>query len=102
MDSEKFSMRLSILRNKKNISARDFSLRMGLNSGYINKIENEKNYPSMQNFFYMCEILEITPAQFFDEAITYPLLINQILTELKKMNEHQLTNLLNITRDINN
>ncbi|MGN1198532.1 MAG: helix-turn-helix domain-containing protein [Acetatifactor sp.] len=101
MDVENFGMRLSKLRNERNISARDFSLRIGQNPGYINKIENMKNLPSMQIFFYMCEFLKVTPAQFFDEKIDNPIVINQILLELEKMDTEKLNHVLSIVRDIN-
>jgi len=67
MDEQWFSRRLSELRAKKNVSAREMSLALGQNASYINRIENGWAYPSMQGFFYICEYLGITPAEFFDE-----------------------------------
>jgi len=55
----------------------------------------------MQVFFYICEYLKITPAEFFDQEVTYPLLLNETISELKKMDSRQLEHILNITRDIN-
>ena len=57
--------------------------------------------PSMQVFFYICEYLKITPAEFFDQQVTYPLLLNETISELKKMDSQQLEHILNISRDIN-
>ncbi len=62
-----FGRRLSQLRERKGVSARDMSLSMGQNPGYINKVENGKAMPSMEVFFYICEFLAITPSDFFDE-----------------------------------
>ena len=42
MDKEAFAIRLSLLRTKMNISARDMSLSLGQNPGYINSIESGK------------------------------------------------------------
>lgn len=65
MEYEKaFSERLAKLRINAGMSARDLSLSMGQSSGYINKIERAQNMPSMTGFFYMCEILKITPKDF--------------------------------------
>ena len=50
-----FGRRLSQLRERKGVSARDMSLSMGQNPGYINKVENGKAMPSMEVFFYICE-----------------------------------------------
>ena len=55
----------------------------------------------MQVFFYICEYLKISPAEFFDQEITYPLLLNETISELKKMDSEQLGHILNIAKDIN-
>ena len=54
----------------------------------------------MQVFFYICEYLNITPQEFFNEHHEYPELIYQILLNLEKMNQQQLKNILNITNDM--
>ena len=65
MDNEDFIARLTQLRLKHGVSARDMSLSLGQNSGYINNIECGKALPSMSVFFYICEYLKITPKDFF-------------------------------------
>ena len=61
MYEEKFPIRLAKLRTAKGVSARDMSLSIGQNAGYINNIENGKALPSMAGFFFICEYLGITP-----------------------------------------
>ena len=46
-----FSTRLYQLRNNIGVSARDMSLSIGQNPGYINNIETGKSLPSMSAFF---------------------------------------------------
>ena len=46
-----FGRRLSQLRERKGVSARDMSLSMGQNPGYINKVENGKAMPSKARSF---------------------------------------------------
>lgn len=70
-----FSIRLAQLRNIKGVSARDMSLSLGQNPGYINNIESGKSLPSMAAFFYICEFLEISPKEFFDLVSDYPLIL---------------------------
>lgn len=101
MNQEWFSSRLTKLRTERKLSARDLSLSLGQSPGYINKIENNRSLPSMQVFFYICEYLKITPAEFFDQEITYPLLLNETISELKKMDSNQLEHILNVLKDIN-
>ncbi len=66
MTEKDFSLRLAKLREEKGVSARDMSLSMGQNPGYINNIESGKSMPSLSGIFYICEYLGITPKDFFD------------------------------------
>ena len=51
MYEDDFPRRLAQLRGLKGVSARDMSLSIGQNPGYINTIENGKAFPTMQSFF---------------------------------------------------
>ena len=102
MNQEWFSSRLTQLRTAHKLSARDLSLSLGQSAGYINKIENQKSLPSMQVFFYLCEFLQITPEEFFDQKITYPILMNETISELEKLDDQQLRHVLALVKDINN
>ena len=95
-----FKDRLVELRLKKNVSARDMSLSMGQNPGYINNIESGKALPSLTGFFYICEYLDITPQEFFDTDLEYPEKIRSIINDLKKLNERQLRNISEIVKDL--
>lgn len=101
MNQEWFSSRLTQIRTARKLSARDLSLSLGQSPGYINKIENNRSMPSMQVFFYLCEYLQITPDEFFDQNITYPILLNETIAELKKLDSLQLEHVLSIVKDIN-
>ena len=101
MNQEWFSSRLAKIRSERKLSARDLSLSLGQSAGYINKIENQKSLPSMQVFFYLCDYLHITPQEFFDQNLTHPLLLQEVIKELGKMDTIQLEHILNISKDIN-
>ena len=90
MDGKDFSMRLAKLRTKKNVSAREMSLSIGQNQGYINHIESGQGMPSLSGIFYICEYLGITPSQFFDFDLKNPEKLNKINEYLKKLNDKQL------------
>ena len=90
MTEKEFAVRLAKLREQKGISARDMSLSIGQNPGYINNIENEKSMPSMQGFFYICEFLNISPSTFFYETITYPDRLSSLIEDMKKLDDMQL------------
>lgn len=82
---EKFGLRLSQLRDQKGISARDMSLSLGYSSGYINGVENQKSYPSMQSFLNICEFLEVTPVEFFDLENKCPTEYRELISDLNKL-----------------
>ena len=93
--------RLAELRMQKGISARDMSLSLGQANNYINTIENKKSLPSMQSFFYICEFLNITPQEFFDEGNTNPQRLRDFMNEAKKLNDNSLSHLLGIMKELN-
>jgi len=90
MYHEDFIARLTQLRMNHSVSARDMSLSLGQNSGYINNIECGKALPSMSVFFYICDYFHITPADFFEIDNPNPEVISQILIDLKKLDDEQL------------
>lgn len=95
-----FSIRLAQLRNIKGVSARDMSLSLGQNPGYINNIESGKSLPSMAAFFYICEFLEISPKEFFDLEAKEPDQIRDIISNLKKLTPEQLQNIASIVKEL--
>lgn len=90
---ERFAARLTQLRMAKGVSARDMSLSIGQSEGYINNIENKKNYPSMTNFLYICEYLNITPSEFFDMDNSDPEKLRDLISKLKKLDRNQIANI---------
>lgn len=93
MYDKKFADRLSELRIQKGVSARDMSLSLGQNSGYINHIENDQTLPSMTVFFNICEYFSITPQQFFSFDQSSPALSNEIINGLNNLTREELESL---------
>lgn len=87
---EIFKDRLAILRTQHGVSAREMSLSLGQNAGYINDIESGKTLPSMTVFFYICEYLKITPSAFFDFEAQLPQTIAEIIPALKLLDYEEL------------
>jgi len=100
MDEKVFSLRLAQLREKKGVSARDMSLSIGQNPGYINNIESGKSMPSLSGFFYICEYLGITPGEFFDMGSPNPTRLNGVINDLKRLNDKQLDTIATLIKDI--
>lgn len=97
---ERFAERLAQLRIAKGVSARDMSLSIGQSAGYINNIENKKNFPSMTVFFYICDFLEITPNQFFDYGLSAPNEFNHTVEEMKPLSGRQLELIMELVKEI--
>ncbi|MBQ8574913.1 MAG: helix-turn-helix transcriptional regulator [Clostridia bacterium] len=100
MDKQKFSKRLIELRLNKGVSARDMSLSIGKNAGYINNVENGKSLPSINGFFHICEYLGVTPQEFFDTQIKNPVKSKELLDAAKLLSDEQLDAFINIANNL--
>lgn len=100
MTEKEFSLRLARLREEKNVSARDMSLSMGQNPGYVNNIESGKSMPSLSGFFYICEYLEITPKDFFDLETANPSKAHELYSVAKCLDNEQLDNLISLAKGL--
>lgn len=100
MFEDLFYDRLSKLRIEKGVSAREMSLSLGQSESYISKIESRKALPSLNGLFYICEYFGISPKEFFDEENINPKLIQDIVNELKKFNNEQLSNIYSLLKSV--
>ncbi len=94
-----FALRLAKLRTQKGVSAREMSLSIGANSGYINNIETGKALPSMANFFFICDYLGISAMEFFEEDNTCPDRLRNLVDELKGLSPDQLNIISQLARE---
>ena len=100
MREKEFAVRLAKLRVNKGVSARDMSLSMGQNPGYINNIESGKSLPSLPGFFYICEYLGISPMEFFDAENSNPTKSKELLDAAKSLSSEQLEHLIAIAKGL--
>ena len=100
MDEKDFALRLARLREKKGVSARDMSLSMGQNPGYINNIETGKSLPSLTGIFYICEYLGVSPSEFFDMENSNPSKLDDIVNAMKKLDDRQLDTIAMLVKDL--
>lgn len=100
MDEKKFALRLARLRENKNVSAREMSLAIGQNAGYINNIESGKSLPSLPGVFYICDYLGITVSEFFDCDLNNPSKLNEIVEDLKKLDARQLDTIAALVKEL--
>ena len=82
--------RLTQLRMKRNVSEYKMSLDLGHSKSYIQSIVSGRAMPSMTEFLYICDYLDVTPAEFFDEQIENPALLKQIIEQARAMGDDDL------------
>lgn len=100
MDEKDFALRLAQLREKKNVSAREMSLAIGQNAGYINNIESGKSLPSLPGIFYICDYLGISVGELFDLEAKNPTKLDAIIKDLKKLDDQQLDTIANLIKGL--
>lgn len=67
MNLDDLAFRIGYFRNRKNLSARELSLRLGKSPTYINQIESRNFNLSLPVLLDIIEVLEISCAEFFAE-----------------------------------
>lgn len=84
-EQEAFRNRLTQLRMQNGASARDMSISIGLNGGYITNIESGKAMPSMTAFFAICAYLKISPREFFSDDIKNPSFATELVRKIESL-----------------
>lgn len=86
MNKDDVVKRISVLRTKADLSARDLSLRIGKNSAYISRLEskNDSFEPSVSALLEIIEACNSTPLEFFYYDIYSFEKDKQIIDLLKK------------------
>lgn len=100
MEEKDFSTRLAKLRTKAGVSARDMSLSIGQNPGYINDIESGKATPSLAGILYICDFFKITPSEFFDMDSNNPVKLKPMVDKMKFLSDEQLETISNLIDDL--
>lgn len=100
MYGNEISIRLAQLRAKKGVSARDMSLSIGQNEGYISNIECGKALPSMSAFLFICDYLEISPRDFFDFEQENPAELRNLMNDLNQLTDEQLATITTLVRGL--
>ena len=90
MDTHYIVKRITDLRLKKGVAEHRMSLDLGHSRSYMQGISSGRALPSMTEFLAICDYLEVTPKDFFDEGNTNPTLLQATLDKLKGLPESDL------------
>lgn len=95
-DEKYIAKRLTRLRLKKNVSEYKMSMDMGHSSSYIHSIAAGKALPSMREFLYLCDYLEVTPRDFFDSENDKPQARHRLDKIAEELSEADITLLISL------
>lgn len=101
MNKKFIQERYATIRNAHKISARKLSFELGQSSEYINQIENGNNMPSLDNLLNFCDYFHISPAEFFDDTLRYPIEYKEIIQELNHMDTMECELVLKLLKALN-
>lgn len=96
MEPEYIAKRITELRLKKGIAEHRMSLDLGHSRSYMQGISSGRALPSMTEFLAICDYLDVTPKDFFDDSNINPPLIEEILEKTRKLSDHDLLIMLMI------
>ena len=99
MDLDNLIQRIGYFRNKRNLSARELSLRIGKSSTYINQIECKNFTLSLPVFFDILEALEISSAEFFSDNYQNYSQDKEILNILKTLSPERKKSFLDLMKN---
>jgi transcriptional regulator with XRE-family HTH domain len=87
--------RITQLRLQKGVSEYQMSYDLGHSRGYIYNISSGKSLPPLTEFFAICEYFGVTPAEFFDDKLSNPELIQKAVEGLKTLDDSDILMILN-------
>lgn len=87
--------RITQLRLQKGVSEYQMSYDLGHSRGYIYNISSGKSLPPLTELFAICEYFSITPAEFFDDKLSNPELIQKAVEGLKTLDDSDILMILN-------
>lgn len=96
MEPEYIPKRITELRIKKGVAEHKMSLDLGHSRSYMQGISSGRALPSMTEFLAICDYLDVSPLDFFDESKANPPLIEEINKKLKNFSDEDLLLLLSI------
>ena len=71
---------------------------LGHSKGYMNNISSGKSLPPLKEFLKICDYLEITPGQFFDDGLENPELTQTAIEMMRELDEEDMALLISIIK----
>lgn len=101
LDTEFIRQRITDLRIKRGISEYKMSLDLGHSRSYMQSITSGRSLPSLPEFLYICEYLDVTPTAFFDDRAKEPILVQKALDGMRELSDKDLLALIGLIDRLN-
>lgn len=88
--------RITQLRLQKGVSEYKMSYDLGHSRGYVYNISSGKSLPPLSEFFAICDYFGITPAEFFDDKVSRPELMQKATEGMKQLGENDMKLILEL------
>ncbi|MCM1306904.1 MAG: helix-turn-helix transcriptional regulator [Bacteroides sp.] len=99
MNTDDLVQRISYFRNKKNLSARELSLRIGKSDTYINQIEGRNFTISLPVLFDIIDALELSCEEFFADNYANYHQDKEILNLLKNLSADRKNSFIDLMKN---
>ena len=83
------SERLKTIRESRNFSISKLATRSGVSQSYIREIERGLKKPTVEYLSYLCEALDITLSDFFDDAAAENFAEDPVVYRVQKLKPSQ-------------
>lgn len=102
IDESYIQKRIDVLVSQSGIAARQISLELGHSPSYINNITRGRSLPSFPEFLYLCQILKISPKEFFDSTDECNLEQMELISLISEFSTNDVHLLLDIAKRLKN
>jgi len=96
LDIDFIRKRITELRIKKGVSEYKMSFDLGHSRSYIQNIVAGRSLPSIEEFLYICEYLNVAPKAFFDDTQAEPILVQKALDGMRGLSDKDLLTLIGL------
>lgn len=90
MDEQFIRDRITQLRISAKKSEREMSIDLGHSGSYIHSIVSGRTAPSLREFLYICEYLQVTPEEFFRPNEELSAIKRTAIMQIRKLNDEDV------------
>lgn len=94
--------RISFFRKQKGMSVNKLANKAGISQSYLRSIELEEKNPTVEFLTYICDALNITLKEFFDDNMVEKINDDPLLQEFYQLTPKQRDALLNFLHSMKN